>query len=183
MTQGNRPQGPESFNAYNGATSKGLKRFPDYVLCGQINLHKSPECAAALAKYIDKQWDFLRINHNGIISSKQLEINRNPEAHGGRKDGKPLTVAEWETIQKENNELKLKKLVAAEKASTTRPRSRSRSGARGTRGRARGSSRRGSRGRGPRGSRGGITDRGARLDREPAASESGREDQGVRGDP
>ena len=58
------------------------KRFPEFILMGQINLHKSQECAASLARHIDKQWDFFRINRNGIISSTQLEINRAPERYG-----------------------------------------------------------------------------------------------------
>ena len=49
------------------------RRFPDFVLAGSINLHKSPVNAAALARHIARQWSFLRINHNGIISSKQLD--------------------------------------------------------------------------------------------------------------
>ena len=76
------------------------RRFPDYILCGSLNLHKSPVNAAALAKYISRQWEFLRINKNGIISSKQLEINRNPTEHGGLRNGKPLTVTEWEDLQR-----------------------------------------------------------------------------------
>ena len=86
MTQDNQTEaGSEGFNAYNEANIRNLRRFPDYILCCQLNLHKSPECAASLAKYIDRQWDYLRVNHNGIISSKQLEINRNPDAFGGEK--------------------------------------------------------------------------------------------------
>ena len=67
---------------------------------GSLNLHKSPVNAAALAKHIATQWAYLRINRNGIISSKQLEINRNPEAYGGLREGKPLTVTEWNKIQR-----------------------------------------------------------------------------------
>ena len=110
MTQNNTgPGGSAGFNAYKEAKEQGLKRFPDYILCGQLNLHKSPECAASMARYIDKQWDFLRVNHNGVISSKQLEINRNPEAFGGKKDGKPLTVTEWRKLQRKKNDKKIKK--------------------------------------------------------------------------
>ena len=76
------------------------KRFPDYILAGSLNLHKSQVNAAALAKHIASQWDYLRINYDGIISSKQLEINRNPGAYGGLRDGKPLTVTEWNKQQK-----------------------------------------------------------------------------------
>ena len=90
----------QASNSNLNSKQKGV-RFPDYILCGQINLHRSPECAAALAKYIDKQWDYLRINHNGIISSKQLEINRDPDQYGGLRNGKPLTVTEWNALQKE----------------------------------------------------------------------------------
>ena len=91
-----------------------IKPFPDYILCGSLNLHKSPVNAAALAKYIARQWDFLRINRNGIISSKQLEINRNPDAHGGYRDGKPLTVSEWEELQKVKLLDKRKQVAAGE---------------------------------------------------------------------
>ena len=66
------------------------KRFPEFILIGQINRHKIQECAASLARHIDKQWDFFRINRNGIISSAQLEINRVPERYGAHKDGKHL---------------------------------------------------------------------------------------------
>ena len=82
-------------------SNKKSKRFPDYILVGQLNLHKSPVNAAALSKHIAKQWQFLRINREGIISSKQLEINRDPEKYGGLRDGKPLTVSEWNKLQKE----------------------------------------------------------------------------------
>ena len=117
MTQDNPgPRGSADFNAYDEVNRQGLKRFPDYILCGQLNLHKSPECAASLAKYIDKQWDFLRVNHNGVISSKQLEINRNPEAFGGKKNGKPLTVTEWHKLQRKKNDDKIKKAAAEERA-------------------------------------------------------------------
>ena len=76
------------------------KRFPEFILMGQINLYKSQECAASLARHIDKQWDFFSINRNGIISSAQLEINRAPERYGAHKDGKPLSVSEWKKLEK-----------------------------------------------------------------------------------
>ena len=156
MAQDSRnDKGPEGFNAYDEAKSKGLSRFPDYILCCQLNLHKSPECAAALAKYIDRQWDYLRVNHNGVISSKQLEINRNPDAFGGRKDGKPLTVSEWEKLQKGKNELRLSKLAELERNPQSKP------GARGTgRGRPRGRGNNRGRGRTPRGRGSNSTSRG-----------------------
>ena len=56
------------------------QRFPDFILCGQLNLHRSAENAAALSKYIAKQWDFLRINRDGIINSHpniHLNVHRN----------------------------------------------------------------------------------------------------------
>ena len=77
------------------------RRFPDYILCGSLNLHKSAENAAALAKHIAKQWDFLRINRNGIISTAQLELNRDPARYGSHKEGKPLSVTEWRKIEKD----------------------------------------------------------------------------------
>ena len=91
-------------------------RFPDYILCGSLNLHRSPENAASLAHYIAKQWDFLRLNNDGIISSAQLEINRDPEGHGGLRDGKPLTVTEWNKIQEGKLLEKRKQLAAQEVA-------------------------------------------------------------------
>ena len=91
---------PEAHKVILPPTNVKLVKFPDYILCGSLNLHKSPVNAAALAKYINKQWDFLRINENGVISSQQLEINRNPSEHGGLRDGKPLTVTEWKKMQK-----------------------------------------------------------------------------------
>ena len=98
-----------------------LPRFPDYVLCGQLNLHRSAENAAALSKYIAKQWSYLRINRSGIISSHQLEINRNPDAYGGLRNGKPLTVTEWQKIQKEKPSPFLKKnLLMLYKSKKTR---------------------------------------------------------------
>ena len=127
----------------------GFSRLPDYILCGSINLHKSPEVAATLAKYIDKQWDFLRVNRNGIISSHQLEINRNPDAFGGKKDGKPLTVSEWEKQQKEKLLEKRKELADLESnpANRSSTSGAQRASSRAGRGRSRG--RRGfSRGRG-----------------------------------
>ena len=75
------------------------KRFPDFVLCGHLNLHRSAENAAALARHINKQWDYLRINRDGVMSSAQLEINRDPSKYGGLRDGKPLTVSEWQQLQ------------------------------------------------------------------------------------
>ena len=102
-------------SAHVGNSSQNIRTtFPDYILCGSLNLHKSPANAAALAKYISKQWDFLRINRNGVISSKQLEINRNPEAYGGLRNGKPLTVTEWEALEKEKLLVKRKELAAKE---------------------------------------------------------------------
>ena len=156
MTQDNQTEaGSEGFNAYNEANIRNLRRFPDYILCCQLNLHKSPECAASLAKYIDRQWDYLRVNHNGIISSKQLEINRNPDAFGGKKDGKPLTVTEWEKMQKEKSDLKLRKLAELERTP------RQHSGARGTgRGRSRGRGTKRGGGRGTRGTGTGSASRG-----------------------
>ena len=93
-------------------------RFPDFILCGQLNLHRSAENAAALSKYIAKQWDYLRINRDGIISSHQLEINRNPEAYGGLRDGKPLTVSEWRKVQR-GKLLEIRKAEAATENSQT----------------------------------------------------------------
>ena len=90
------------------------KRFPDYILAGSLNLHKSPVNAAALITHIATQWDYLRINRTGIISSKQLEINRNPESYGGLRNGKPLTVSEWNKAQKDKLVEQRKKLAEAE---------------------------------------------------------------------
>ena len=83
------------------AESGSWRPFPDFLLLGHINLHKSPVCAATLARHISKQYEFLRVNRNGIISSHQLEINRNPDAYGGLRNGKPLSVSEWKHLQKE----------------------------------------------------------------------------------
>ena len=83
------------------AEGTGYQRFPDFILVGQVNLHKSQECAASLAKHIDKQWDFFRINRNGVISTAQLELNRAPNKYGAHKDGKPLSVSEWRKIEKD----------------------------------------------------------------------------------
>ena len=113
------------------------KRFPDFILCGQLNLHRSAANAAALSKYIAKQWDFLRINRDGIISSHQLEINRDPDSHGGLRDGKPLTVSEWNQIRK--NKLLDKRKEQAD-LETNLP-GTSGAGARGNRGNSRGRSR------------------------------------------
>ena len=120
--------------------AKGFKRFPDYLIVGQINLHKSAECAASLARYIDKQWDFFRINKHGIISSKQLEINRAPEKYGMNTEGNPISVSEWTKIQKEKLAAKRKELAEAE---TLNAQDNALSG-----GEGRGRGRRGSRGRG-----------------------------------
>ena len=98
-SQASRSRGGGGSQTHN-TTSNDNKRFPDYILCGSLNLHKSAENAAALVKHIAKQWDFLRINKNGIISSKQLEINRNPNKYGGLRNGKLLTVTEWHEVQK-----------------------------------------------------------------------------------
>ena len=77
-SQASRSRGGGGGQAHNTKSNvNDNKRFPDYILCGSLNLHKSAENAAALVRHIAKQWDFLRINKNGIISSKQLEINRN----------------------------------------------------------------------------------------------------------
>ena len=97
-----------------------LKRFPDYILMGSLNLHKSPVNAAALAKHIATQWAFLRINRNGIISSKQLEINRNPGEYGGLRDGKPLTVTEWNKIQRSKLLEKRKQLAEIEEGKVSK---------------------------------------------------------------
>ena len=67
---------------------------------GQINLHKSQECAASLVRHIDKRWDYFRINRNGILSSAQVELNRDPNRYGAHKDGKPLSVTEWKAQEK-----------------------------------------------------------------------------------
>ena len=79
---------------------RGFKPFPDYIMVGQINLHKSQECAASLVRHIDKRWDYFRINRNGILSSAQVELNRDPNRYGAHKDGKPLSVSEWKTQEK-----------------------------------------------------------------------------------
>ena len=78
----------------------GFRPFPDYILVGQINLHKSQECAASLVRHIDKRWDYFRINRNGILSSAQVELNRDPNRYGAHKDGKPLSVTEWKAQEK-----------------------------------------------------------------------------------
>ena len=126
------------------------KRFPDYILCGQLNLHRSAVNAAALSRYIAKQWDFLRINREGVISSHQLEINRDPESYGGLRNGKPLTVTEWTKLQKEKLIQKRKEqatLETTEAASgTTGAGAATATAATSSRGSSRGS-RRGSRGR------------------------------------
>ena len=123
------------------AEEEGFKRFPDFILVGQVNLHKSQECAASLAKHIDKQWDFFRINRNGVISTAQLELNRAPEKYGAHKNGKPLSVSEWRKIEKDKL-LEQRRQLAQEEliASSSNP----------TRGRggSRGRSRRGSSGSG-----------------------------------
>ena len=86
------PLNSSAHSRSGGAQNATSKRFPDYILTGSLNLHKSAENAAALAKHIATQWKYLRINRNGIITSKQLEINRNPEAYGGLRNGKPLNT-------------------------------------------------------------------------------------------
>ena len=131
---------------HNSSSSGAL---PDYILCGSLNLHKSSENAAALAKHIANQWDFLRINNNGIISSKQLEINRNPEAYGGLRNGKPLTVSEWEELQK-GKLLEKRKELAKVESGTLPGTAGAKGNSRGRRGRGSraSSSTRGSRGRG-----------------------------------
>ena len=142
----NRLQGHQA----NHSHSKH-NRFPDYVLCGSLNLHKSPVNAAALSKYLAKQWDYLRINRNGVISSQQLEINRNPEAHGGLKEGKPLTVTEWEKLQKEKL-LQKRKLLASQEDQLSNAKGAGKDKRGGARGRGRSRGRALS--RGARGSRG-----------------------------
>ena len=135
----------------------GFQRFPDFILVGQVNLHKSQECAASLAKHIDKQWDFFRINRNGIISSAQLEINRAPERYGAHKDGKPLSVSEWRKLEKDKllerrRQLAQEELIASSGAGPSGDSLNTR-GRSGGRSRSRGRSRNGSNGRG-RGRRG-----------------------------
>ena len=155
---------PQHSNPRSNSKSNS-KRFPDYILMGSLNLHKSPVNAAALAKYIATQWAYLRINRNGIISSKQLEINRNPEAYGGLREGKPLTVTEWNKIQRAKLIEKRKQLADIENetnpntaaagangvSNATRGsnRGKTRSSSRGSRGSGRGRSRGRGRGRGP----------------------------------
>ena len=85
MAKGPKKRGPGKLSAHgaearpnNSNDQSKFVRFPDYVLCGSLNLHKSPENAASLAKYLANQWRYLRINKEGVISSKQLEINRDP---------------------------------------------------------------------------------------------------------
>ena len=119
------------------------KRFPDFILTGQLNLHKSSENAALLSRYIAKQWIYLRINRDGIISSKQLEINRNPDKYGGLRDGKPLTVAEWNKSQEAKllAERKSQALLEGQDATGGRADTTSRASSRGQgRGRSRGRS-------------------------------------------
>ena len=153
----------ERDKGHSNVTGTQFKRFPDYVLCGSLNLHKSPVNAAALARYIAKQWNYLRINRDGIISSQQLEINRNPDAYGGLRDGKPLTVTEWKKIQKEKLLEKRKNEASSENVNAANaPATRGGRGGRGSNRRGRGrSSGRCSTGRGSsrgrsRGRRGGY---------------------------
>ena len=131
------------------------KPFPDYLVVGQINLNKSKENAATLARHIAKQWDFYRVNSNGIISSQQLEINRDPDKYGGKRNGKPLTVTEWKQLQKEKLDQQVPLLADLEKNKEGKNNPRGRGGQRGlNRGRGSGkdrgsvSGRRGGRGRG-----------------------------------
>ena len=127
-------------NKNDNVSSNKPRRFPDYILCGSLNLHKSPVNAAALAKHIANQWQYLRINNSSVISSKQLEINRKPEDYGGLRDGKPLTVTEWNKLQREKLVEKRKQLAKAENlppSGTSNQRGRGRSNSR-SRGRSRG---------------------------------------------
>ena len=156
---GSESAGPSSSSNAHTA-EKGFQRFPDYILVGQINLHKSQECAATLAKHIDKQWDFFRINRNGIISTAQLELNRDPTKYGAHKEGKPLSVTEWRKIEKDKlieqrRQLAQEELIASSTSNSTRGKgissSRSRRGSR-SRGRRSGNGASRGRSRGKRGS-------------------------------
>ena len=149
MVKTTNPNSTAGTSAHGGkADQPKLTRLPDYILTGSLNLHKSPVNAAALAKHISVQWDYLRINETGIISSRQLEINRNPEAHGGLRNGKPLTVSEWNKVQEAKLVEKRKLLAAQEQqgasdavgASAQRGSNRTRTN---SRGRGRGTRRRG----------------------------------------
>ena len=173
---------PEAHKVILPPTNVKLVKFPDYILCGQLNLHRSAVNAAALSKYIAKQWDFLRINRDGVISSHQLEINRDPDSYGGRRDGKPLTVSEWTKLQKdklltkrkEQADLENKPAEAAtpnggtvnQAGTSSRGARRGRGGSRGRsssrgRGSSRGSNRGSSRGRGGSYGRGQRSSRGS----------------------
>ena len=56
----------------------------DYVLCGQVNLHKSPACAAQFTKYITYALKNYRLDQHGNISDGYIPSNRTPR-----------TVTEW----------------------------------------------------------------------------------------
>ena len=109
---------PKSSKAHKKVKGSQVDKIPDYILCGHLNLHKSAANAAVLSRHITNQWKHFRINKDGVISSRQLEINRNPDEWGGLKDGKPHTVTEWNKIQKEKLLEKRKELAAAEVSNT-----------------------------------------------------------------
>ena len=162
----NARSNPKSSKAHKKNKGSQVDKIPDYILCGHLNLHKSAANAAVLSRHITNQWKHFRINKDGVISSRQLEINRNPDGYGGLKDGKPHTVTEWNKIQKEKLLEKRKELAAAE-VSNAGADGAGKSGTKGNAGRGRGSSR----GRGGRGaSRGRGRGRGRGRSRSRSTS-------------
>ena len=60
----------------------------EWILCGQINLHKSAACAAQLVSYINYALQNARLDGHGVINAKYPESTRSPR-----------TVAEWAETQ------------------------------------------------------------------------------------
>ena len=73
----------------NSASSAGNSQIPvtqeeNWLLCGQINLHKSPVCAAQLVTYINYSMSQAKLDKNGYINASYLPSVRTP-----------WTVTEW----------------------------------------------------------------------------------------
>ena len=77
---------------WDGVTScvnDDKKQGREYLLCGHVNLNRSPACAAMFAKHqADEAKKFIMDKGGNILDRQNLPKNK-------RREGRPHTVSEW----------------------------------------------------------------------------------------
>ena len=77
-----QPDAPDARSAI--ASMDEVQEVPEFILCGHVNLHKSPACAAQFSRYI-----------NYALDNYTMDTNNNLHDDYIRNDRVPRTVSEW----------------------------------------------------------------------------------------